>query len=183
MPISPYPDLPLDICGEIYNAVLRELRAITALEPVVGDRIRECESINAALTGQTASTAVPAIFVAPGPQLEVRIGNAGYSTLTTAVDIAVLTPCNDALDTQDWLRQRIFHQVKLRLMREQGTLRSGDGTEPGIGDPDNRITEALKGFGQIDPTGALLSRTNVFVTTFRVSFSSDIDEATRTFQT
>ena len=35
MPTSPYPDLPLDICGEIFTAVLREIRAITLLEPVV----------------------------------------------------------------------------------------------------------------------------------------------------
>lgn len=182
MPTSPfpYPDLPLDICGEIFNAVGRELRAITLLEPVVGNRIRACESIRAALSANAVTTEAPAIFYALGPQLEIRTANGGQSRLTTAVDIILFTKCSDPFDPQDCLRQRIFHQVKLRLVREQGTLRSGDGEEPESG-PDNRITNAMKGFGQIDPTGPLESATNLFVTTFRVTFESDIDEATRQF--
>lgn len=181
----PYPDLPLEICGEIYQAVSREIRAITLLAPspstVFGNRIYDCESIQIALDDKTATTEVPALLIAPGPNVEIRIGNAGYSELTTAVDLGLLTKVASAFDTQAWLRMRIFHQVKLRLMLEQGTLRSGDGTLPAIGQPDNRITNALKGYGRIDPTGRLVRASNVFLTTFRVTFVSDIDEATRTF--
>lgn len=179
MPTSPYPDLPLDICGEIFTAVGRELRAITALEPVVGNRIRECESILTAIDDQAGTIDIPAILVAPGPQVQVRIANGNYAKLTTAVEICVLTRCTDPFDTQDWLRQRIFHQILIRLAREEGTLRSGDGVEPDEG--DNRITNAMTGFGQIDPTGRLKKGNNIFATTFRAAFTSDIDEKTRLF--
>ncbi len=180
MPTSPYPDLPLDICGEIFTAVGRELRAITALEPVVGNRIRECESIRAAIDQGFGTTDVPALLYAPGPQVQVRTANRGYSKLTTSVDICLLTRCTDPFDTQDWLRPRIFHQIFLRLVREEGTLRSGDGEEPDSG-PDNRITNAMTGFGQIDPTGPIPKGNNIISTTCRVAFTSDIDEKTRLF--
>lgn len=173
----PFPDLPLDLCGKIADAVLRELRAITLLAPVLGNRIYETELERLAIDKAGTYTA-HTLLVALGPVSEPRIGNAGYTELFTAIDMFLLSPVSAANDTQRWLRARIFHQVKLRLVREEGTLRDGAG-----GPTDNRLTEALKSWDRLDFNGRLRNDSNVIVTTFRATFRSDMDEATRTFLT
>lgn len=175
MPEQPYPDLELDLCGKIGDAILRELRSDTALATVFGDRIFEGELERLAvdragtITGHT-------LLVVPGPVREERSGNDGYTTLATTYDLVLLTPTSSSTDTQRWLRQRIFHAIKVRLMREQGTLRDGAGLPT-----DNRLTEALKRFERLDFAGRLRNDSAVIVTVFRVAFVSDVDESDRTF--
>lgn len=182
---EPYPDLPLDIVGKILNAVLRELVAAAGpgqpLEEVfangtAGPRIYACESIPVAIEDSTFTSNVPAILLAPGAVQETRAGNAGYTELKTTVELGLLTAVAGATGTQDWLRARILRAVKLRLMREQGTLRDGDGL-----DTDDRLTDAIQGFGRTEASGRIKVARSVLFTPFRVTFTSFIDEATGEF--
>lgn len=182
---EPYPDLPLDIVGKILDAVVRELRAAAGpgepLEAVfangtAGPRIYACESIAVALDDGTLTSDVPAGLVAPGAVFETRQGNAGYTELKTTVELGLLTAVPGALDTQGWLRSRILRQWKLRLIREQGTLRDGDGTPS-----DNRITDAMQGFGRTAASGRVKVARKVLFTPLAVTFTSFIDEATGDF--
>ena len=173
---TPFPLLELDLCGKIADAVLALLRDTgttpgTALASVLGNRIYETE-LERLATDKAGTYQAYTLLVALGPVAEPRIGNAGYTELQTAVDLFLLTPVAKPNDTQRWLRARIFHQVKLALVAEQGTLRDGS---------DNRLTEALKRFDRLDFNGRLRNDSNVIVTAFRATFVSDIDEATRTF--
>jgi hypothetical protein len=182
---EPYPDLPLDIVGKILNAVVRELRAAAGpgepLEEVfangtAGPRIYACESIPVAIEEGTLTTNVPAMLVAPGAVQETRQGNQGYTELKVTAEIALLTTVAGATGTQDWLRARILRAVKRRLMREQGTLRDGDGL-----DSDPRLTDALQGFGRTEASGRIKVARSVLFTPFRATFTSYIDEATGEF--
>jgi len=175
MPEQPYPDLELDICGKIGDAILRELRSDTALATVFGDRIFEGELERLAVD-RAGTFQVPTLLVAPGPTREERLGNDGYTTLVTTFDLVLLTAASGATGTDRWLRQRICHAIKKRLMREQGTLRDGAGLST-----DERLTEALKRFERLDFAGRLRADASVIVTVFRVSFASDIDELDRNF--
>lgn len=182
---TPYPDLPLDIVGKIFNAILRELVAAAGpgqpLEPVfengtAGPRIYACESILVAIEDSTFTSSVPAMLLAPGAVQETRAGNGGYTELKVTAELALLTAVAGATGTQDWLRARILRAVKLRLMREQGTLRDGDGL-----DTDNRLTDAMQGFGRTEASGRIKVARSVLYTPFRVTFTSFIDEATGDF--
>lgn len=178
MPESPYALLDLDLSGMIADAVLRMLRDTgtdpgEALASVLANRIYETEAERLALD-KAGTYTEHTLLVAIGPVSEDRTGNDGYTELRTAIDLYLLSPVTQTKDTQRWLRSRIFHQVKLCLMAEQGTLRDAEG---------NRLTEALKRFDRLDFNGTLRRDSNVIVTSFRATFSSDIDEATRTFLT
>ena len=169
---TPFPDLELDICGEIADAVLRDLLADTAvLGTVFGNRIFETE-LERLATDKAGTYQANTLLVALGPVTEQRAGNGGYTELTTAIDIFYLSPIDKAFSTQRWLRARVYHAIKKVLMAEQGTLRDGSGT---------RITEALKRFERLDFNGRLRADSNIIVTTFRVTFVSFIDEITRNF--
>lgn len=171
MPESPYPDLALDITGEIADAVLRMLRADTDLETVFGNRIYETE-LERLATDRAGTYQGHTLLVALGPVAEIRAGNGGYTELLTGVDLFYLSPMTQTEGTQRWLRARVFHAIKLCLMAEEGTLRDGSNA---------RITEALKRFERLDFNGRLRADSNIIVTAFRVTFVSYIDEATRTF--
>lgn len=174
----PFPSLPLDLSGKIADAVLALLRDTgtapgAALATVLANRIFETEFERLGVD-KSGTYTEHTLLVALGPVAEARTGNDGYTELLTAVDFFLLSPVSQANNTQDWLRARIFHQVKLALVAEQGTLRDAS---------NNRLTEALKRFERLDFNGRLRNDSNVIVTSFRATFRSDMDEATRTFLT
>lgn len=182
---EPYSELASDIVCKILDAVEREMLALAAtdapLEEVFanGDaapRVYSCESIPVALDDSAITTDVPALLIAPGAITETRLGNAGYTELKTTVEFGLLTKVAGSTDHQGWLRPRILRQIKLRLMREKGTLRDGTGLPS-----DNPLTDALQGFGRTEASGRLKKANSVLLTMFRATFTSPIDEATGNF--
>jgi hypothetical protein len=176
VPEQPFPDLPLDICGKIGDACVRDLLADAAvLGTVLGNRIYDVELERLAVD-KAGTYQANTLLVAPGPVTEERTANAGYTTVLTAIDFILLSQAMTSEGTQRWLRARIFRRIKRVLLAEDGVLR-----DTSVSPPGNRLTEALQRFQRLDFNGRLRGDSNLIVTVFRAVFVSDIEEQSGDF--